>query len=171
MYKLLPILTVFLFLACSKTTETKTIEAKPVKQANTDNIVIADTIIYDVVIKNNEPGFEWNDHCLQYFKQKDFVDQVFSRIYAKELTAYDVFSGDKLSISDIKSIEKRDDFKRSNVGKIQFYEKWFLDEKQFQFKKEIFGFKLGYENFDSQGNLKGYKPLFEIRLNPDHALD
>lgn len=127
--------------------------------------IIADTVIYDVVVKNPEPDDLWRDECLRNLNRKGLVDVIFNAIYRKELIPYDFFSNKPLSVNDITDIENAPGFSRENIGSIQFSEEWYFDEDNLRMEKRVNSMSLGYEVFDSSGNLRGYKPAFMVKLN------
>mgnify|MGYP001324061354 CR=1 FL=1 len=127
--------------------------------------IIADTIIYDVIIKNPDTNDFWTKECLKYVKLDTFIDFIFNKIYKKEIIAFDIFTGQPLNIKEIKKIEKESDFNKKNIAKLQFTEKWLFDPYKNTFKKEIISISLGYEVKDKHGKIRGYKPLFKIKFN------
>jgi hypothetical protein len=135
---------------------------------NTDTItseIIADTIIYDVLIKNTNPDDLWTDECLKYLHRNNFMDSLFSAIYRGDLIAYDFFTNKPLSIKEVTTIEKSDWYDRDAIGKMQFSEVWYFDSKYIVFKKKVISITFGVEQFTSLNELKGHKPLFKVYLN------
>lgn len=127
--------------------------------------VIADTVIYDVVIRNPEPDDLWAEECLRQLNREALVDMIFNAIYRQELLPYDYFSNRVLSVNEIKELEKDPEFSRTNIGRIQFMEEWYFDEENLRMEKRVNSLSLGYEVFDSSGKLRGYKPAFMVKLN------
>jgi hypothetical protein len=135
---------------------------------NTDSLkgkIIADTIIYDVLIKNPNPEDYWTDECLQYLNKDALLDSIFANIYSGKLIAYDFILGKPYSIKEIEQIENSDWFSRDAVGKIQFTEVWFFDSNNMVMNKKVISLIFGVEQYNSIGELKGHKPLFKIYLN------
>jgi hypothetical protein len=156
-------LVLFIIAACN----TNKTETKP-EVIFTDSLsgkVIADTIIYDVIIKNTNPDDYWTEECLQYLKREDFIDSLFHSLYKKNLIAYDFFSGEKLSLKDIKALEKSDWYSREAIGKLQFTEVWTYNNTHNIMNKKVLSIVMGVEQFNNLRELKGYKPLFKIKLN------
>ena len=127
--------------------------------------LIADTIIYDVLIKNPNPDDEWAEQCLGYLNRGKFIDQLFDAVYNKQANAYDFFTGEKISPGDLRKIEKAGDFGREKVGKIQFAETWYFDAANLKMEKRIIYLVLGYELQGDSTEIVGYKPVFRINLN------
>lgn len=127
--------------------------------------VIADTIIYDVLIKNANPDDEWENQRLQYLKHTAFIDSIFILVYNREIIAFDIFDNKALSVSQVKSIEKQAEYSRDRIGKIQFTEKWYFDPTNQELHKQILSIALGYETYNENGEVRAYKPLFKIYLN------
>ncbi|HBH49168.1 MAG TPA: hypothetical protein DDX98_11035 [Bacteroidales bacterium] len=135
---------------------------------STDTItasIIADTIIYDVIIKNTNPDDRWTEECLQYTHRDFLVKSIFKGLYARKLTAYHYITNTPLTIEEIKNLEKEEWFSKDAVGKIQFTEIWYYSAERNILRKEVLSMVLGVEQFTSVGELKGYKPLFRIYTN------
>ncbi len=128
-------------------------------------IVIADTIIYGVVLKNTNPDDYWTEDCLKYVDRKKITDIIFKAIYAGRITAYDYYENTPFTIDEIKKIEKENEFKRDRFAQIQFKEEWLFDEKNFKMEKRVTSIILGYELYDSNNKVKGYKAAFKVYLN------
>lgn len=127
-------------------------------------ITIADTIIYDVIIKNPDSTDYWIKECLQYVKIDTFINSLFNKIYKQEIIAYDIFTDKPISIKDLKRLEKEDDFSRKNIAKLQFTEKWYFDSKTNKFHKKLISISFGYEVKNKSGKIRGYKPLFKLKF-------
>ncbi len=138
----------------------------PIVQRTPLNIpVIADTVIYDVVVKNPEPDDLWIEESLRRLNREALMDIIFNAIYRKELIPYEYFSREVMSIADVIELENSPEFSREKVGRIQFSEEWYFDEDNLRMEKRVNSLTLGYEVFDPQGNLRGYKPAFLVKLN------
>jgi hypothetical protein len=132
---------------------------------HTDASMVADAVIYDVVIKNPNIDDHWAEECLMHLDRRGLVDMVFEAIYRKELVPFDYISSRELTLKDIKNLEDDPEFSRENVGKIQFNEEWYFDRVNLRMEKRVNSISFGYEVFDVYGNLRGYKPAFMVRLN------
>ena len=134
-------------------------------EAEVSGNLVADTIIYDVVIRSTNPDNIWENERLQYLNHTALIDSLFDLVYNKEIIAFDVFENKALSISQVKSLEKRADYARDRIGKIQFTEKWYFNSNNPQLQKEIISVALGYETYNEQGEVRAYKPVFKLYLN------
>lgn len=128
------------------------------------SVVIADTITYDIVVKNTDPFDEWTQQCLNSFNRQDLVDILFAAVYSGNIKAYNYSDDSVMSIEEIKAIEKLDDFSRDKIGKMQFIEEWYFDEKNFIFGKRVNAIMIAYERYSSDGTIR-YNPVFKVRLN------
>jgi hypothetical protein len=58
----------------------------------TDASMVADSVIYDVVVKNPNIDDHWTEECLRHLDRLGLVDMVFEAIYREELIPYDYIS-------------------------------------------------------------------------------
>jgi hypothetical protein len=128
-------------------------------------LMIVDTIIYDVIIKNPNPYDTWTDECLKHLNKEQFVDLLFESVYKNQATAYDVLSQNIITSVQLKKLEHKKDFDRDKIGKIQFTESWFYNDSLRTMSKRVISVSLGYEIFDDKGELIGHKPAFKIFMN------
>ena len=132
---------------------------------NFTGVMIVDTIIYDVIIKNPNPFDSWTDECLEHLNKEQFVDILFESVYEENAIAHDIFSENIITPDELKNLERKKNFSRDNIGKIQFTESWFYNDSLRSMSKKVISISLGYEIFDEQGDLIGHKPAFKIYLN------
>ena len=149
----------FIF-GCSKSnkpTENSTQQLSP------GNItVIADTIVYDVILRNIDTSDVWEAECLQYLDQKSLVNYLIDGVYNGQFIAIE-FMGDKVvSINDVKAIEQESDFSRDKVSKVQFRERWYIDSEG-NLQKQIISYTLGIEIYSKQNSFLGHKALFVVK--------
>ncbi len=138
-------------------------------QPDSNAILVADSIIYSVYIKNPDSTDKWTEYCLRNMNRKKLLDLIFNSIYNGQLTAYsyrDWIYNEKVSISpdSIKNWEKL--IGKQRIGKIEFVERWYYDPKSNVFIKQVLEITLGYELYDDFGRVKGYAPVFKISFNP-----
>ena len=159
--------TILYFPGCSesKKKSADNVEATIITNDSSLMNLIADTIIYDVIIKNTDPGNEWAEKCLSNLNKTELVDHLFDAVYVEKASAYNFFSGKKLKPADLKRIERDADFDRSKIGKLQFTEAWYYDPSNQVMQKKIISITLGYELPGNDGYIIGYKPVFKINLN------
>lgn len=126
-------------------------------------IVIADTIVNDVVIMNPDND-EWTEYCLRNLDKKTLVNKIFKSVYAGELIPYEFFHNKPLSIDDIKALEDDPTFSRDKIAKVQFEEAWYYDSVNQKMVKKVHSVMLAYEIYNSLGEIRGYKPAFKVYL-------
>ncbi|MBN2214602.1 MAG: hypothetical protein JW723_10180 [Bacteroidales bacterium] len=136
-----------------------------ISSQNISGFLIADTIIYDVIIKNPNPYDKWAEKCLSNLKKEAFIDFLFESIYKKQTTAHDLYTDKIITPDELKSLERNKEFNRNKIGKIQFTESWFYSDSLRSMSKKVISVTLGYEILDDKGELIGHKPAFKIYLN------
>lgn len=146
-----------------------TLERKEGTTLSTDSIPsqyvsIADSINYGVIIKNRDGSDNWQKKWLQSFERKAFVDFLFEAVYEGRLQPYDYFSGEPISIKEVRELESKQEFTRSRIGKIQFKERWYFDTEHLQMVKQVSAVMLAYEVYRDDGSFRGYKPAFLVKL-------
>ncbi|MCG8411366.1 MAG: hypothetical protein MI739_08780 [Bacteroidales bacterium] len=148
---------------CECKNEPKKITQNSQKITDTTFKTIADTIISDIVIKNPNND-NWTAYCLRNLQKDSFINDLFDLVYSKKITPYDFFTGEKMSVRDIKKLERKNDYKREDCAKIQFEENWKFDKENQKMIKEVISIMVAYQFYDSKGNVKGYKPIFKVYL-------
>jgi Gliding motility associated protein GldN len=142
-----------------------TLSCKNNSSTENDNLnfeTVADTITYDVIIKNTEKIDPMTDEFLRYLNKTKLIDGIFTSIYSGKLEAYNYFSGKKITVDELKEIENSESYSREDIGKIQFAETWFYSADNSVFKKKVVSMTLGLEQFNDDGTLRGYIPLFKV---------
>ena len=129
---------------------------------SSNSIVIADTIIYDVVIKNAVPEDEWQEFCLKNVDRPAIANIIFNAIYNGKLTAYDYQHENSMTIDQVKELEK--EYSRDKIAKIQFIEEWYFDEEEIKMGKRVNEIMLAYELNNSDGETRGYKAGVKVYL-------
>ncbi len=127
--------------------------------------MVADTIVYDVLIRNPNPDDAWANHCLKGLYHSKLVDSIFQDVYTGKLIPYTIFENRPMTLAEVKALEETPGFARSLVGKIQFTETWFYDAGSGTFQKKILSIALGYERKYSGSDMVDYKPLFRVYLH------
>jgi len=158
------ILWVFIISVITAGCNMKQNEPQVVNTGNENNfIVIADTIVNDVIILNPDND-EWTDYCLRNLDKKTLVNEIFKSVYEGNLIPYDFFQNEILSIEDIKALENDSTFSRNKIARVQFEEAWHYDSVNQKMVKKVHSIMLAYEVYDSFGEIKGYKPAFKVYL-------
>jgi hypothetical protein len=132
----------------------------------TGSLQLADQIVYDVIIKNPDPGDEWMEKCLGGLKRGELVDYIFAGLYNDRFRAYDIFNDELIPARTIRQMEETGEFTRDQVSKIQFVEDWYADPENYSLTKRVKEIRLGVEHTDGFGMHLGHNPLFKVRLIP-----
>ena len=155
----MPVL-VLLLISCTRQ-KGESMQASDVQNGS---LQVADQIIYDVIIKNPDPGDEWTEKCLAGLNRGELVDFIIDGIYNDRFRAYDIFNDKLIPVRTIRKMEKDGEFTRNQVSKIQFVEDWYLDPEGSSMSKRVTEVRLGLEHFDGFGMHLGHNPLFKVRL-------
>lgn len=155
-----------IFLICCQKASEKQVATKPEQEYESPANCIADTIIYDVIIRNTNPYDTWMEKSLGKLQHSKLIDSLFSLVYERKIKAYDYFSNEELSPKQVKAMENEAGFTRDRIGKIQFTEAWYFNKGLKKWDKEVISIALGYELYRDSGELRGYKPVFKLYLNP-----
>ena len=156
----MPVL-VLLLISCTRQKEGEDMQPSGVQ---TGPLQIADQIIYDVIIKNPDPGDEWTEKCLVGLKRGELVDFIIDGIYDDRFRAYDIFNDKLIAARTIRKMEEDGEFTRKQVSKIQFVEDWYVDPGGYALTKRVTEVRLGLEHIDGFGMHMGHNPLFKVRL-------
>jgi len=124
--------------------------------------VAADTMIYDVVIKNADPTDTWAEERLRHIDRKTLADLVFKAVYDGRLKAYSYNNGEEMTIADVKALEK--EYSRKRIAKVQFIEEWYLQPKTMKMSKVVNSIMLAYENYNTDGEVNSYKAGIVVPL-------
>ena len=120
------------------------------------------TIIYDTYIINRDSTDSWEEERLAGFGRKDFINKVFTEVYAGKITPYDYFSGEIIGLKKIREMEAEGIFSRDNISKLQFEEQWIWDDEKIRMTKQVVSMTIAYEVFDHTGRSRGQKPVFKL---------
>lgn len=162
-------LLIYLFISgCNKTSERTIIVNSPI-EISAENI-IADTIIYSVIIRNFDKNDTWTEERLKNTQADKIISTVFEKVYEGKFKVYDYYTNSPLSIEQIKKLESSEDFSRDLIQELQFEEIWFMNDQVDWFHKEVLSINMGYAVYNSDGTQRGLKPVFRFRFdqNPTH---
>ena len=151
-----------MFSSCNSNPTNDLNKANPIEDSN--YILIADTIINDVVIKNPDKD-EWTDYCLRNLDKNNLVNELFELVYSGKLVPYNFFHDTPMTIKEVKEIENEPNYSRDNVAKVQFEESWNFDSNNQKMMKKVHSIMIAYELYTSEGKVKGYKPIFKVYFN------
>jgi len=153
----------FFLFSCNKNNTKKSSYIELINNIDsTGKVLIADTIIYDVIIHKKNPEDTWQDESLRNFNHKEYINYIFEKIYQKKIIPVDYLTSKPISIKQIRKLEKSEDFKRKNISKIQFHERWYLDTLTQQIDKQIISVIFAYSIYNNESELRGYKAAFKI---------
>ena len=138
--------------------------ADQIHKADSFEILIANPIIYDVLVKNPDLEDSWASEKLKTFRKDEFVNIVFEAIYNGKVKVYNYHTGDEMTLKEIRALENSKEFDRSKIGKIQFEEDWYFNEEKFILTKRIKSILLAYEVIDQFGEVGSYKAAFLIPI-------
>jgi len=132
-------------------------------------IVVANKIVYDVVIKNPDKSDDWTAECLKNVDCQSLYGAVLKAVLDGKINAYSFPDEKLLSVAQVKELMNDKTFSKSNLAKLQFEEEWYFDDKNLRFAKQVNAIQVGFELFDDAGNVRGYKAAFKIKLNQKDA--
>jgi hypothetical protein len=165
-YHLLVVLALLPVLAgCGKNRERIPSADGPPAQDRSLGLIAADTIIYDVVIRNPNPDDTWKALCLSRVNYAVLIDSIFNMVYSGRISAFNHETREKLTNRQVQEIEKADGFSRDKIGMIQFTEVWYLNPAEKSMHKKVISMVLGYDYYTPEGELFGHKPVFRVDLN------
>ncbi|MBP5365034.1 MAG: hypothetical protein J6Y82_03815 [Bacteroidales bacterium] len=134
--------------ACANNNEPTTEPAATLPAQNADNgdVIVADTIRYNV---NVIPIEDYEVESLAHLEKQKLVDMIFESIYMHQADVHDFSTGEKLSMDDVKTREIEDPrFARELVSALQFTEKWAYNTTTQHFTKDIISVHVAYAVFD-----------------------
>jgi hypothetical protein len=152
-----------LCMACNRTDD-RTSPAVHVDSGSRFGLVAADTIVYDVVIRNPNPDDAWAAYCLSGINYAVLIDSLFDMVYSERIKAFNHETNEKLTTRQVHDLETSSGFSRDSIGMIQFTEVWFLDPDNNSMIKKVTSMVLGYNYYNSEGELFGHKPLFRVEM-------
>lgn len=129
-----------------------------------ERILVAENIIYDVIIKIPDRDDPWEVEKLEGYQGNRMISELFNAVYTEKIKAYDYHTGKRLTPDEVREFELTPGFDRNNIGKIQFTENWYYNTGTMDIKKEIVSIVLGYENREIDGTLIGYIAAFKLDL-------
>lgn len=132
-------------------------------QSTTGMMLIGKDMITDIIIRPDTLGDAWEVEKVKGFDGNQMFKTIFEKIYSKELTVYDCFTGEPLSTDKVKEMEKEYNLDISKIGKIQYLEDWYFNPVTNSIFKKVKSTSFGYENIRGEGLPIGYKALFQIK--------
>ncbi len=129
------------------------------------NLIVADPIIYDVIVKNPDKSDEWTEYCLQNTDIEAIKNIIYNAILQGRLLPYHYRTDTVIDFDEVKKMIENKDKK---IGKMQFEEKWYFNEDSLTMHKTVSYITFGYELINDNGKVYGYEPAFKIYLNKKH---
>ena len=163
LFYILIILTIFS--SCRQSSVNNNVPAATVTEDSNEGILVAEGIIYDVIVKA-EKDDPWLKEMVEGYHEKEFVDGLFESVYSEEVKVSDYHSGKELSIKDIKKLENMEEYSRDRIGKIQFTEDWYLNPSTNSMQKKIRSVVFGYRIDPDDIKRTGYLAAFRIDFKP-----
>jgi hypothetical protein len=154
------LLVVLLFAASCK----KAAVPSPVAASNQTGTLIADTITYQIPIKNQNPDDKWTEKCLHKLNRKAFIDSIFTLVYKGGINAYNLETNEKMTARQVRDLENTNGYSRDKIDMVQFTEAWYFDSKLGTMNKKVLAMVLGYNVYTPEGDLIGPKPIFRIDM-------
>ena len=161
---LLAVSLMIFFTACRNNSTETSVKAPQAISGMPAGFEVADTIIYQVIISNPNAEDTWTTRCLRGLNRRSLIDSIFNMVYNGQLTAVNRETHEKLTMKQLKDIEKADGYSRDKIGMIQFTEAWYLDPASRAMTKKVLAMDLGYNYYTSEGDLVGYKSLFRVEM-------
>lgn len=131
---------------------------------NTNAIVLADSISYDVTIKNPDPQDTWTEEDIGRMDEVALANIVLNAIYNGRLTAYNYQTEAPMSIKEVKALESK--YPRESVARMRFTEEWYFNENELKFGKRVNAIMIAYEKFNTKGEVR-YIPGVKVYLTDE----
>ena len=155
-----------------------------------DKNLITERIQYDVLIKSPDVELDWWVQNIEGAKRESLIKMIMDNVYNGNIKAYD-FLDNPLSVEEVKNIGKRNDtlfmpsmeppyddstvvinetLKINDITKLRFLEEWKIDPKTLQIEKRVLGLAPMKQDFDANGELRGFKQLFWIYFDKNYPI-
>lgn len=131
-----------------------------------ESVLVADPIIYDVVVKNPDPNDEWVEFCLENTDVDAIQNVIFTAVLQERLTPYHYRLDSIIPLDSVKAFIERN--KEFQFAKLQFGEQWYFNETTLEMNKKVNYITFGYELFNSDGVMYEYRPGFKVYLDKEH---
>lgn len=126
-------------------------------------ILIGKEMVTEIFVKPDTTGDPWEVEKVKGFDGNQMYKILFENIYSDKLKVFDCFTGEPLSVKQVKDMEKEYNLDISNIGKIQYIEDWYFDPSTSSIIKKIKSFSFGYQYLRGAGLPVGYKPIFLVK--------
>jgi hypothetical protein len=127
-------------------------------------VLIAHDVVTEIITRPDPEGDPWDIEKVAGYHGEQFVNDIFSKVYDGTLKVFDYHSGEPLSASDVKKIEKEFNNDRSKIGKLSFTEDWYYYPASDRLEKRTKSVTFGYELYNNSGKVFAYKAAFRADL-------
>lgn len=139
----------------------------PVSASSSDiipagSILAARDIITEVIVSRDTTGDPWEREKVAGYQGDKMIEEIYRNIYDRVLIAKDYRTGEPLAPDAVKIMEKEFKADHSKVGKLSFTEDWYYDPATSRIIKRVKSVVFGYERYDNDRRVLGYKAIFRI---------
>jgi len=149
-----------------------------------NDVPVTEKIQYDVSIKNGNPDIDWWIDNIEGSYRDKLVSMLLTNALNGEIDVYDYFTNNKLTDNELAYIRGRTDtillqspdppyndttmiveqkLEYNDITRVRFLEEWTYDGNDVRtMEKNIIAIAPLLENYDENGNFRGYQPLFWI---------
>jgi len=127
-------------------------------------ILIASDIVTEVIIRPDPEGDPWEIEKVQGYKGEVMINTIFDRIYDGSLKVYNYHTGEEMTASDVKRLEKEFDNDRSKIGKLSFTEDWYYNPVTNGMQRVTKSVVLGIQLYNDLGKVYAYKAAFQASM-------
>ena len=149
-----------------------------------NDVPVTEKIQYDVSIKSGNPDIDWWIDNIEGSYRDKLVSMLLTNALNGEIDVYDYFTNNKLTDNELAYIRGRTDtillqspdppyndttmiveqkLEYNDITRVRFLEEWTYDGNDVRtMEKNIIAIAPLLENYDENGNFRGYQPLFWI---------
>ena len=149
-----------------------------------NDVPVTEKIQYDVSIKSGNPDIDWWIDNIEGSYRDKLVSMLLTNALNGEIDVYDYFTNNKLTDNESAYIRGRTDtillqspdppyndttmiveqkLEYNDITRVRFLEEWSYDGNDVRtMEKNIIAIAPLLENYDENGNFRGYQPLFWI---------
>lgn len=149
-----------------------------------NDVPVTEKIQYDVSIKSGNPDIDWWIDNIEGSYRDKLVSMLLTNALNGEIDVYDYFTNNKLTDNELAYIRGRTDtillqspdppyndttmiveqkLEYNDITRVRFLEEWSYDGNDVRtMEKNIIAIAPLLENYDENGNFRGYQPLFWI---------
>lgn len=129
------------------------------------SVMIAHDVVTEIITRPDPEGDPWDVEKVAGYHGDEFVNDIFGRIYDGTLKVFDYHSGEPMSVSDVRKVEKEFNNDRSRIGKLSFTEDWYYYPATSRLEKRATSVTFGYELYNNSGKVYAYRAAFRADLD------